>query len=178
MNFLHPNVQVTSSSIYGSIGPVPEVPPSSSLPQQFITLVDVQAMFDLERSKRTLPSLPDPNIKHLHPADVLNCPHPEGYTVPKFTKFHGKQGNARENVVRFIETLGIHGLNHVLWLREFSKSLTDQTYSWYVNLAPNSIKSWEEMVNKFHAKFFQPRRSPPLLSIRKSSGRVKPFSNM
>ncbi|CAL5364327.1 unnamed protein product [Camellia sinensis] len=34
-------------------------------------------------------------------------------------------------------------------------SLTDRAYSWYVNLAPNSVRSWEEMVNKFHAKFFQ-----------------------
>ena len=75
--------------------------------------------------------------------------------MPKFIKFDGKQGNARENVVRFIETLGIHGSTHVLRLREFSKSLTDQAYSWYVNLDTNSVPSWEEMVNKFHSKFFQ-----------------------
>ncbi|XP_028112587.1 uncharacterized protein LOC114310695 [Camellia sinensis] len=70
-------------------------------------------------------------------------------------KFDGKQGNAREQVVRFIKTLGVHGSDHSLSLREFSKSLTERAYSWYVNLAPNSIKSGEEMVNKFHTKFFQ-----------------------
>ncbi|XP_028115141.1 uncharacterized protein LOC114313030 [Camellia sinensis] len=85
---------------------------------------------------------------------MLSYPYPEGYTVPKFIKFNGKQGNAREHVVRFVETLGIHGTNLILRLREFSMSLTDRAYSWYVNLTPNSIRSWEEMVNKFHAKFF------------------------
>ncbi|GMP47239.1 hypothetical protein CsSME_00015093 [Camellia sinensis var. sinensis] len=48
-------------------------------------------------------------------------PYPTGYTVPKFIKFDGKQGNAREQVVRFIETLGVHGSDHSLRLREFSK---------------------------------------------------------
>ncbi|CAL5387349.1 unnamed protein product [Camellia sinensis] len=86
---------------------------------------------------------------------MLSYPYLKGYIVLKFIKFDGKQGNAREHVVWFIETLGIHGSNHVLRLREFSKSLTDRAYSWYVNLAPDSIRSWKEMVNKFHAKFFQ-----------------------
>ncbi|KAF5934197.1 hypothetical protein HYC85_030368 [Camellia sinensis] len=69
-------------------------------------------MFDLERGKRTLPSLPDPDVKPPYPIEMLSYPYPEGYTVPKFIKFDGKQGNTREHVVRFIETLGIHGSNH------------------------------------------------------------------
>ncbi|CAL5386670.1 unnamed protein product [Camellia sinensis] len=155
MNSQHQNGQDAPSSVFGYISQVPGIPPSNSLPQQFLTLADVQAMFDLERGKRTLPSLPDPDVKPPYPIEMLSYPYPEGYTVPKFIKFDGKQGNAREHVVRFIETLGIHGSNHVLRLREFSKSLTDRAYSWYVNLAPNSVRSWEEMVNKFHSKFFQ-----------------------
>ncbi|XP_028113360.1 uncharacterized protein LOC114311418 [Camellia sinensis] len=82
-------------------------------------------------------------------------PYPTRYTVPKFIKFDRKQANAREHVVRFIETLGVYGSDHFLRLLEFSKSLTERTYNWYVNLAPNSIKSWEEIVNKFHTKSFQ-----------------------
>ena len=125
MNSQHQNGQVAPSSVFGSISQVPGIPPSNSLPQQFLTLADVQAMFDLERGKRTLPSLPDPDVKSPYPIEMLSYPYPEGYTVPKFIKFDGKQGNAREHVVRFIETLGIHGSNHILRLREFSKSLTD-----------------------------------------------------
>ncbi|CAL5345640.1 unnamed protein product [Camellia sinensis] len=69
------------------------------------------------------------------------------------------------------ETLGIHGSHHVLRLREFSKSLTDQAYSWYVNLAPNSVRNWEEMVNKFHTKFFQMAEKVTTLTLCKEKQR-------
>ncbi|CAL5344154.1 unnamed protein product [Camellia sinensis] len=141
MNSQHQSGQVAPSSVFESISQVPGMPPSNSLPQQFLTLADVQAMFNLERSKRTLLSLPDPDVKPPYPIKMLSYPYPEGYTVSKFVKFDGKQGNAREHVVWFIETLGIHGSNHVLQLREFSKFLTNRAYSWYLNLTPNSVRS-------------------------------------
>ncbi|KAG5521370.1 hypothetical protein RHGRI_033812 [Rhododendron griersonianum] len=50
--------------------------------------------------------------------------------------------------------LGVHSGDRNLRLRKFSKSLTDKTYSWYANLAPNSVLSWEDMVKKFYSKFF------------------------
>ncbi|CAL5420724.1 unnamed protein product [Camellia sinensis] len=162
---------VAPSSVFRSTSQVPGIPPSSSLPQQFLTLADVQAMFDLERGKRTLPSLPDPDVKPPYPIEMLSYPYPEGYTVPMFIKFDGKQGNAREHVVRFIETLGIHGSDHVLRLREFSKSLTNRAYSWYVNLTPNSIRSGEKMVNKFHTKFFQAAKKVTVLTLCKEKQR-------
>ncbi|XP_028063532.1 uncharacterized protein LOC114266798 [Camellia sinensis] len=124
-------------------------------PTHFVTLVDIQAMLEQERSKKQLLSLPNPDVKSPYSQEILTMPYPIGYTMPKFIKFNRKQGNTREHVVRFIETLGVYGSDHSLRLREFSKSLTERAYSWYVNLAPNSIKSWEEMVNKFHTKFFQ-----------------------
>ena len=43
--------------------------------------------------------------------------------------------------------------------------LTERACSWYVNLAPNSIKSWGEMVNKFHTKFFQVREKVTTLTL-------------
>ncbi|XP_028079593.1 uncharacterized protein LOC114281339 [Camellia sinensis] len=92
-------------------------------------------------------------------------PYLAGYTIPKFVKFDGKQGNAREHVVRFIETLGVHGSDHSLHLREFSKSLTERACSWYMNLAPNLIKSWEEIGNKFHMKFFQVQEKVTTLTL-------------
>ena len=98
-------------------------------------------MLEQERSKKQLPSLPNPDVKRSYSQEILTMPYPTGYTVPKFIKFDGKQGNVREHVVRFIETLGVHGSAHSLHLWEFSKSYTERAYSWYVNLAPNSIQS-------------------------------------
>ena len=38
-------------------------------------------------------------------------------------------------------------------LREFSKSLSDKAYSWFVNLPANSIKTWDELVTTFYPKY-------------------------
>ena len=59
-------------------------------------------------------------------------------------KFDGRKGNPREHIVSYIDEN----------LREFSKSLTDKAYSWFVNLPANSIKDWDELVNAFCTKFF------------------------
>ncbi|KAF5941278.1 hypothetical protein HYC85_022445 [Camellia sinensis] len=104
VNSQHPNSQVAPGLVFGSTSQVSGIPPSSSLPQQFLTLADVQAMFDLERGKRTLPFLPDLDVKPPYPIEMLSYPYSEG-------------------------DWGIRGSNHVLRLREFSKSLTDRAYS-------------------------------------------------
>ncbi|KAH7836950.1 hypothetical protein Vadar_007782 [Vaccinium darrowii] len=100
---------------------------------------------------------------------ILQMPYPEGYTPPKFTKFDGKEGNAQEHVVRFIETLGALSGDTNLRLREFSKSLTNKPYTWYVNLTPYSVTSWEDMVSRFYAKFFQTREKITSLSLVKET---------
>ncbi|KAH7847621.1 hypothetical protein Vadar_028272 [Vaccinium darrowii] len=124
-------------------------------PQQFLTLTDVQALLQQEKARATLPTLPSPEIQPPYPAAVMALPYPEGYVPPKFVKFNGKDGSAQEHVHRFIETLGVHSQDVSLRLREFSKSLTSRAYTWYVNLEPHSVNTWEEMVNMFYTKFFQ-----------------------
>lgn len=157
-----PVVPQTNGTIAGSVTQEQTRP---FQPTHFVTLTDVQAMLKQEHSKKQLPSLPDLDVKPPYSQEILTMPYPTGYIVPKFIKFDGKQGNAREHVVRFIETLGVYGSDHFLGLREFSKSLIERAYSWYVNLAPNPIKSWEEMVNKFHMKFFQVQKKVTTLTL-------------
>lgn len=41
-----------------------------------------------------------------------------------------------------------------LCLREFLKPLTNQVYTWYLNLKPGSIQHWEHMVSTFNTKSF------------------------
>ncbi|KAF7132367.1 hypothetical protein RHSIM_Rhsim09G0043700 [Rhododendron simsii] len=65
-----------------------------------------------------------------------------------------KERNAKENAVRFVDNLGIHSGDCNLRLRELSKSVTDKAYSWYANLAPCLVLSWEDMVKQFYSKFF------------------------
>ena len=63
-------------------------------------------------------------------------PYPKDYVSPKFILFNGKNGSAKEHLLKFIETLGVYGLDDDLKLKEFSKSLTEKAYTWYVNLQP------------------------------------------
>ena len=69
-------------------------------------------------------------------------------------KFYGKRGNAKEYVVGFLDDLGVYASDQELKMREFSKSLTDRAYSWFVSLPANSIHTWEELVTTFYTKFF------------------------
>ena len=99
--------------------------------------------------------MPDFDYRPPYLFEIASLHYPFGYVPRKFIRYNGKQGNAREHVVRFVETLDVYGADKRLRLCEFSKSLTDHAYTWYTNLAPGSITSWEDMVPKFYNKFFQ-----------------------
>ena len=40
-------------------------------------------------------------------------------------------------------------------LRLFPNSLTGGAFVWYINLTPDSIQTWQQMEEAFHAQFFQ-----------------------
>lgn len=82
------------------------VAPRENVGAQTVTLAEVQALLQKEKTKTTLPSLPSPDIQTPYPMAILQMPYLEGYTPPKFVKFDGKKGNAQEHVVHFIETMG------------------------------------------------------------------------
>ena len=48
---------------------------------------------------------------------------------------------------------GTYVSDYGLRLREFSKSLSSHVYTWYHSLKPESIKTWDEMVNLFMGKY-------------------------
>ncbi|XP_058202966.1 uncharacterized protein LOC131317427 [Rhododendron vialii] len=117
-----------------------------------VTLEQVRALIQSE--KKPLAFTPDADLCPPYPIAVASMPYPEGYTVPKFIRFDRRKGNTKEHVIHFVDSLDIHSGDRNLRLREFSKSLTDKAYSWYANLASNSVLSWEDMVKNFYSKFF------------------------
>ena len=46
------------------------------------------------------------------------------------------------------------GVYDALRIRLFSLSLTGTASSWFSSLAPNSIKSWNQLAHKFHDHFY------------------------
>ena len=59
-----------------------------------------------------------------------------------------------EHVSRFAHTMGPYAGDRESCLREFAKSLVDRVYSWYTTLRPRSIKIWDEMMERFCAKYY------------------------
>ena len=74
--------------------------------------------------------------------------------TPKGPLFYGRNRSVVEHVSRFIHTMGPYTGYRKLCLREFAKSLVDIAYTWYATLRPGSIKTWDEMMEKFCAKYY------------------------
>ena len=53
-----------------------------------------------------------------------------------------------------MDALTAHSHNHELRLKEFSKSLEGRAFTWYTNLSPRSVMSWNDMTTQFMKKFF------------------------
>ena len=120
---------------------------------QYLTLADVSALLEQEREKlsgipkqfsRDPPFLPE----------LLGKPYPKAYEPPKFHPFDERNGSAVEHVSRFVHTMGPYVGDRELCLREFAKSLVDRAYTWYTKLRPGSIKTWDEMMERFCAKYY------------------------
>lgn len=94
------------------------------------------------------------SFKPPYHASIAMKPYPAEYTVPNFQRFAGQKGNTIEHVSQFVDAMGMFAYNSELCLMEFSKSLSDRTYIWYLNLKPGLIQDWDYLVTLFNAKFF------------------------
>ena len=85
--------------------------------------------------------------------------YPRGYKVLEFSLFSGEDGQSTsEHVARFTVQYGELTNNEnfsYFKLRLFPNSLTRVAFTWYVTLARNSIKSWQEIERQFHTQFFK-----------------------
>ena len=116
-------------------------------------MADVNSLLEQEREK--LSGVPkqfswDP----LFPPELLSKPYPKGYEPPKFHRFNGRNGSVVEHVSRFIHTMDPDIGDKELCLREFTKSVVDRAYTWYITLRLGSIKTWDEMMERFCAKYY------------------------
>ena len=50
--------------------------------------------------------------------------------------------------------MGLYVGDRELCLRDFVKSLVDRAYTWYTTLRPGSIKTWDEIMKRFCAKYY------------------------
>ena len=73
-----------------------------------------------------------------------------------------------EHVSKFMDSMGPFAGDRELCLREFLKSLTDRAYTWYSTLQPNSIPTWEDMVEGFCTKYFHGEEMVTIITFHNS----------
>ena len=93
-------------------------------------------------------------------------PYPASWRVPDFVKFSGDDNRSTwEHISQYIAQLGEAGSSKSLRVRMFSLSLTRTAFSWFSSLAPNSIRSWDELEQKFHDHFYSGDKKTKLTDL-------------
>ena len=131
---------------------------------QFVTLSDLTSLLDRERGRqRKEPLCYDRKPPYL--AELLSKPYREKYETPTFALYDGRKGNTMEHVSKFMDSMGPFARDREFCLKEFSKSLTDRAYTWYSILQPNSIPTWEDMVESFCTKYFHGKEKFTIITL-------------
>ncbi|KAM1395390.1 hypothetical protein FF2_030850 [Malus domestica] len=117
-----------------------------------VDMTEVQRMIDSAMKKG--PKFP--KFIHPYPAYVETFGYPKGFKIPDFSLFAGESSlSSLEHVAHF--TAQCEDVNSDFHkLRLFNFSLTGSAFAWYINLPPNSVQNWEELVEKFHEQFYRP----------------------
>ncbi|KAM1296982.1 hypothetical protein ACFX2F_023987 [Malus domestica] len=111
-----------------------------------VDMTEVQRMIDSAMKKG--PKFP--KFIHPCPAYVERFEYPKGFKIPDFSIFAEESSlSSLEHVARFTTQCGDVNSDFNK-LRLFNFSLTSSAFAWYINLPPNSVQSWEELVEKFH----------------------------
>ena len=108
----------------------------------------------LNKKGKSSQGSPSNSIRIPHSHQNSSASPTKGYEPPKFHPFDGRNGSAVEHVSRFIHTMGPYTGDKELCLREFTKSPVDRAYTWYTILRPGSFKTWDEMTERFCAKYY------------------------
>ncbi|XP_030929533.1 uncharacterized protein LOC115955531 [Quercus lobata] len=111
-----------------------------------------------------------------YPAELLGKPYLEKYETPTLVLYDGRKGNAMEHVSKFMDSMGPFAGDRELCQRKFSKSLIDRAYTWYSTLQPNSIPTWEDMVESFCTKYFYGEKKVTIITLHNS--KQKPFERL
>jgi hypothetical protein len=72
-----------------------------------------------------------------------------------FTKFSRQDDTSTvENIARYLMQLGEASTDEAFSIRYFPLSLTGPAFTWLASLPAQSICSWKDLEQKFHAHYF------------------------
>jgi len=88
-----------------------------------------------------------------YPTHYDSVPFPKGYQKPNFEKFDGINGSPHEHLAHFYSACGETALNDALLIRQFVQSLKGVAFTWYTQLQPGSLHTWDDLQRAFLAQF-------------------------
>jgi hypothetical protein len=90
-----------------------------------------------------------------YPSSFDSVPYPIGWRCPEFVKFNGDDSKTTwEHVSQYLAQLGEASAIEEIRVRLFSLSLTGNAFSWFASLPVNSIRTWEQLEQKFNDHFY------------------------
>jgi hypothetical protein len=90
-----------------------------------------------------------------YPSSFDSVSYPIGWRCPEFVKFNGDDSKTTwEHVSQYLAQLGEASATEEIRVRLFSLSLTGNAFSWFASLPVNSIRTSEQLEQKFHGHFY------------------------
>ena len=126
-------------------------------------MADVTALLEQERAK-----VPKERLyarRPFYPLRILSKLYPKRYEPRTFTQYDGRRGSVVEHISKFINSFSPYATDEDLCLREFSKFLCDQAYTWCIGLKLGSIPMWDDMVDVFYTKYFHKEEMATLTTL-------------
>ncbi|XP_024199875.1 uncharacterized protein LOC112203083 [Rosa chinensis] len=130
------------------------------------TLQDVKTMI-AEGIREFQLSLNPPVSGYLkpYPAHYDALPFPKGYQRPTFDKFDGVNSSPHEHLAHFYSACGETSQVDALLIRQFVQSLKGAAFTWYTQLQPGSIVTWDDMQKAFLAQFVTSRKKVSIIDL-------------
>jgi hypothetical protein len=83
-----------------------------------------------------------------------------------FTKFSGQDDTSTvEHIAQYLMQLGEALADEAFRVRYFPLSLTGPTFTWFSSLPPQSIGTWKDLEQKFHAHYFSGSTEKKLIDM-------------
>ena len=127
---------------------------SSSITQDELKTLIAEGIKEFQASI----NLPVRGFQKPYPAHYNTIPFPTGYQKPNFEKFVGLTGSPQEHLAHFYSAYGESALTDALLIRQFVQSLKGSVFTWYTQLQPGPIHTWDDLQKAFLAQFVSSKK--------------------
>jgi hypothetical protein len=84
----------------------------------------------------------------------------------EFTEFSGQDDTSTvEHIARYLMQLGEASADEAFRVKYFPLSLTGPAFTWFYSLPPQSISTWKDLEQKFHAHYFSGSTEKKLIDL-------------